>query len=141
MNISDAQTIIQKKIVINRMAIENMNHQIQYCNAIARIQLLTIKLLKEKIKLLNQINPVLEQQITNFTLERQQMCHDTYALINDMDDMTNNTEYMNLCRIVSNMNDKMESLTKKIKTIEDTIPNQQVITNYRVPIEDTCCRD
>ncbi len=136
MNISDAQTIIQKKIVVNRMAIENMGHQIQYCNAIARIQLLTIKLLKEKIKLLNQINPILEQQISNFTLERQQMCHDTYALINDMDNMSENTEYMNLCRIVKNTNDKMETLMGKIKAIEDTIPNQQIITNYKIPIDE-----
>jgi hypothetical protein len=127
---TDAYELMSKKILINRMSIENMKLQIEYGNLSKKLQELNIATCNEKIKLVEQLNGILEQQLNEFTELRQNECLDIYGYINELDSPT--TEFIQTCDKLETARAKMEDLMEKIQKIENTIPNEQVITNYTV---------
>jgi hypothetical protein len=83
---TDAYELVSKKILINRMSLENLDIQIKYANDVMKLQAYTIRSAKAKKKLIEELNPILEKQLKEFCEIRQQECKNIIDNINDIDE-------------------------------------------------------
>ena len=127
MTFSDGYELISKKILINRLSIENLKYQKTYCELFKKIQHMSWLIADKKILLIEQLSSVFEQQLREFTQERQNECLLICTQINELD--TPSAEFTSTCNQLENMRSKMEDLIAKISYLERTIPNEQTITN------------
>jgi hypothetical protein len=127
---SDAYDLISKKILINKLSIKNLQAQIDYSHTSAQLQLLSVKLAREKIKLVKEMTPILEKQLTEFDETRQDQCVDLYDQINKIDNPTE--EWRKLVKKLEKHQEEMCNLLPKIQQIEATIPPSLRVTNFRI---------
>lgn len=127
---TDAYELISKKILINRLSLENLRYQIKYCQFFRKIQDATEQLANKKIQLVEQLNNIFEQQLKEFTSDNQELCLSIYRQINELDTPTD--EFKHKCSILETTRGQMEDLITRIQHIESTIPNEQIVTNYTV---------
>lgn len=125
---TDAYELVSKKILINRLSIENLKHQIKYCQLFRKIQDITESIAQNKIRLVERLNSLFEQQLKEFSADRQEQCLEIYAEINKLD--TPSSEFTNTCSQLDSLRGQMEDLISRIQHIESTIPNETVVTNY-----------
>jgi len=128
--INDGYDLLSKKILINNISIENLNKQIEFSKNSIKLQQMTIKDAEKKRDLIKELNKVLEQQLSEFTSERQDLCLQYYAEINEID--TPSQQFKQLCQKLDNLENMMISLSQKIQYLERTIPAEQLITNYTI---------
>lgn len=124
---SDGYELVSKKILINRLSIENLKYQKTYCDLFKKIQHMTWIIADKKILLIEQLSKIFEEQLREFTQERQNECLAVYEQINELD--TPSAEFTSTCSQLENLRSKMEDLIAKISYLERTIPNEQIITN------------
>jgi valyl-tRNA synthetase len=144
LKVSDAYELVSKKILVNKMSVENLKNQIDFSTKFIKFQVENAKIAHAKIKLVKSLNNILENQLREFTPERQEACMDLYNQINAFDLPT--TDH---CKMLSDCHDcerRMIELQEKIAYIESTMPNEQLVTNYNVNVEQkeppsTCAKD
>lgn len=124
---SDGYELVSKKILINRLSIENLKYQKAYCELFKKIQNMTWIIADKKILLIEQLSKIFEGQLREFTQERQNECLAVYEQINELD--TPSAEFTSTCSQLENLRSKMEDLIAKISYLERTIPNEQIVTN------------
>jgi hypothetical protein len=129
-NVTDAIEIIKKKISINKISIACLDTQIELSHTQAQLNLLTVKIAREKRKLVEELNALFEKQAITFDPERQNKCMDLYKKLNALDNPTD--EYRKLCELIDFNMKKMAEMTRQINTIESSIPQTQVVTNYKM---------
>jgi hypothetical protein len=127
---TDAYELVSKKILINRLSVENLKHQVNYCQLFRKIQNITESIAQSKIRLVERLNVLFEQQLKEFSADRQEQCLEIYAEINKLD--TPSLEFVNACNQIETLRRQMEDLISRIQHIESTIPNETVVTNYTV---------
>ena len=136
---TDAYDLITKKILINKLSIENLNNQIEHSMIIKIIQDLIINIAKEKKQLILKLNNLLEMQLKEFTDIVQVECNDIYRYINELDEPT--TEYIKYAKQIKEVENKMQELNYKIQAIENTIPQTKLVTNYSIKIKQDKCNE
>jgi valyl-tRNA synthetase len=136
---TDAYDLISKKILINKLSIENLNNQIEHSIIIKTIQDLIINIATEKKQLIIKLNNLLEMQLKEFTDIVQVECNDIYGYINELDEPT--PEYIKYAKQLKELENKMQELNYKIQTIENTIPQTQLVTNYSIKLTQDNCND
>lgn len=136
---TDAYDIITKKILINKLSIENLNKHITYASNIKRVQDILINIAVSKQELIKQLNKALETQLKEFTDVAQDECNYLYGCINELDEP--NMEYIRLNKSIKDLENEIRELNNKIQVIENTIPDTKLITNYSIKIKQDNCND
>lgn len=133
LTITDAYSLIKKKMLINKLSARNLSWQIKYSHDAAKMQLLAVEIARAKIKLIDQLNSILEQQLREFCPNRQVECMMLYNALNDLDEPT--SKYKALCQSLEKYNYEMMGLMKKINHMESQIPEEVRVTNYNITIK------
>jgi hypothetical protein len=133
-SITDAHDIISKKILINRMSITNLETQFKFSQESAKLQVLTMKITEKKLKIIKELNIILENQLNEFDEKRQEDCLQLYKKINTLDTPT--PIHINLCKKLNQYEQEMLTLMPKIQYLEQTIPDEKLITNYNIKIKE-----
>jgi hypothetical protein len=128
---TDAYELVSKKILINRMSLENLDIQIKYANDVMKLQAYTIRSAKAKKKLIEELNPILEKQLKEFCEIRQQECKNIIDNINDIDECPDVDYFPTLKSCEKNKNQLID-LSNKIQHLYKTIPNELDVTNYKI---------
>ncbi len=128
--VNDAHDIITKKILIGKLSKSALEKQIQYSNAVIKLQTITSNIATQKKERINILENLFEQQLTNFTAERQQECMDIYISINKLDMTT--IEQRNIIILLESLDCEMKKLYEQIETLEKTIPIDKLITQYNI---------
>jgi hypothetical protein len=136
---TDAYDLISKKILINKLSLENLNNQVESSTTVKKIQDLIINIANEKKELIIKLNNLLEMQLKEFTDEVQIECNDIYGYINELDEPS--SDYNRYIKEIQLLENKMTELNYKIQCIENTIPQTQLITNYSIKIKQDNCND
>ena len=136
--IHDGYELITKKIIIHRASQECLKKQIAFSQAIIALHENSIRTATEKLKLVDQTIPILEAQLTEFDELRQADYTDIIGYINEID---KDPTFPQLAANCSRAEDEFLNLANKIHEMEQTIPDQQMITNYTIKpnISDTDC--
>ena len=132
LKLTDAYELITRKILINKMSVENLEHHSEFYKANIKMLVINMKIAEKKVELINQLNTLLEQQLSEFSAERQKDCMKLYIQINSLDRPTK--QYKKINKDLTRHQDKMLELIPKIQYIESTIPAEKNITNYNIKI-------
>jgi hypothetical protein len=121
------------------MSLENLKLQLNYFQRCKKMQDYSIKTAVDKIELVKKLNTILEKQLTNFDNDRQNECMLIYKQLYDLDNLCNTSEdYIKTIKEINNLDEKMRTLCVKIDQLEATIPNEKIVTNFKVtPKEDS----
>jgi hypothetical protein len=134
LEITDAYEIIRRKMLINRISKELLQTQIRFSHVSAQMQLQIVKISRAKIKLINKLDTIMEKQLTSFTKERQAECLELYNKLNELDTPTDQMKkwYSDL----EQYKECMTNLLLKIQQIENQIPKNTTVTNYKIKPKD-----
>lgn len=127
---NDAYELISKKILVNRMSVECLKSQIAYSHAVAKLQLLNVKVSRQKLELVEKLNKLLEPQLKEFDDLRQDECMELYHQLNELDQPSD--DWKKICDEAEKHQKEMMTLVPRIRSIESTIPPQLMITNFRI---------
>ena len=114
--------LVSKKILINKISMETLQHQILYCSLNRKLQNVIEEVATKKLHLVNELTDLYNQQLTNFTAERDRKSIEVCAKINELD--TPSQEYINVMNNMDSCRRKMEDLILKIQNLQRTIPNE-----------------
>ena len=132
LSFSDAHDLVSKKMLINKIAIENIAAQVAYCKADQQRHNIIIDVCRQKALLLNELNNILEQQLKSFDEFRQNQCLEIYKEINALDEPTGDyIEYSKACEEADN---KLSTGMMQAASIESTIPDTLCVTNYKISV-------
>jgi hypothetical protein len=125
-DLNDGFELFSRKILIMKMSVDSLNKQIEYSTLSKRFQDYSIETANKKIVLTNQIISVLEKQLDRITDARQQEYLQLVGEINKLD--RPNTE---LCNKLEKVRMDMMGLIHRIDQLEQTMPSEQLLTNYK----------
>lgn len=126
---NDARDIISKKILIGRISIESLKLQKEFAVFSKRLQEISHDIASRKIELATELNNLFEQQLSEFSEERQTQCISITRKINELDICP---EARNLQMKLNDINEKIIIFCRRIDELESTIPGQKVITNFKI---------
>ena len=127
---SNAYDIIKQKILINKIYSEIARLQIVYNTALMEIQRYTIDISKKRIELIAQLNSIYEKQLTEFTELRQEECNLIISSIDDLSEPNPHCEELvKRCQVAQ---DSINSLFGKALYLEQQIPKETEVTNYKL---------
>jgi hypothetical protein len=129
-SLTDAVEIMNRKITINNISIDCLQMQIKYATNDRAIQLLFAKKAQKKIDLIHNLNTVLSKQLAEFDEIRQEESNEIYKDLNDIDEP--DEEIYKLIQENKKIAENVESLMLKINSIEKTIPDNKMMTNFKV---------
>jgi hypothetical protein len=130
MNIHDAKQIISRKILVNKMSIEQLQNNTDLIENTILLHKYGLNIISKKKVLVEKINEIMERQLSEFTAFRQEQCNKLYEEINDLDQHTDELKLiMSNCKKYEEL---MLNLQHKIQYIEDQIPKSEIITNYKI---------
>jgi DNA-directed RNA polymerase beta subunit len=132
LSFSDAYDLVSKKMLINKIAIDNIAAQIQYCKADQSRHEIIIDICTQKSRLLVELNNILEQQLKSFDEFRQNQCLEIYKEINALDEPS--SEYIQLSKVCEAADNKLSTGMMQASAIESTIPDTMCVTNYKVSV-------
>ena len=132
LSFSDAYDLVSKKILINKIAIDNIAAQVQYCKADQTRHEIIINACTQKSALLVELNSILEQQLKSFDEFRQKQCLEIYKEINALDEPTD--EYIQLSKACEASDRKLSTGMMQAAKIESTIPDTMCVTNYKISV-------
>jgi hypothetical protein len=130
LSFNDAYEIVSKKILINKMSMELLATQMKFSEISIKMQKHTNNIAGQKIQITNQINILLELQLTNFTDARQSEGLDLYVQLHKLDPIT--TDHRSWLNAMDALREKMINLSGQIDALERTIPNEKLITQYHI---------
>jgi len=141
LNLNDAEEILKRKLLINKMSLVSLEQQIEYSKKSTCLHVITMKTAEEKIKLIKKLNDVIEKQLTEFTQERQNQFNELYIDINKLDAPT--AQFTKLTKELSTAKENMLKIMPKIQYIEDQLPDAKIITNFYIKLnnDNTCSQD
>lgn len=131
--LNDAQDLLKRKLLINTMSIANLKAQIEYSKDSSILQIMTMKTAEKKIELVKKINEIIEQQLKEFTQERQDEFVQLYKKINELDTPT--PKFRELLKRLEKNKEEMLTLMPKIQYLEEQMPNEQLITNFHIKMK------
>lgn len=131
MSYSEVYDLVSKKILVNKMSIENLKYQIQYFEAFKKAQDISIQEAQNKLKLVNQLNSIFEKQLSDFTTERQDECIVLYKQLYDLDTKPSK-ELSAASTVLKDIDNKMRIICTKIESLESTIPNEKLFTKFTI---------
>lgn len=130
LTVNDAYELVSKKILVCKMSKMALEKQTEYSSYVIKLHNYTNELVKKKIDLVNKLENIFEQQLTNFTADRQQECMNLYLQINELDQPSN--EQSAIISKMTLLDIEMKKLYEQIEQIERTIPLDKMITQYAI---------
>lgn len=127
---NDAYDILSKKILINKIALENMQYQKVFLSNCKILQDYNLTTLNKKMECVVKLNELFEQQLAKFTEERQDECILLYKKLSELEQPT--TEVIQVHNVLNETEERMKDLCVKIDALERTIPAEKIITQYSV---------
>ena len=142
MEFSDVYKIMENKILIGKLSIECLNKQLMLNSYLLRIKLHENAIIKEKVKIVNELNSIFEKQMSNFDEVRNLETIDLYMEMNKLDDAP--VEIQVLIKKSEEIAGEINHISQKIQFIESKIPAQKIVTNYKIKRnlgDEPCGRD
>jgi hypothetical protein len=128
--INDAQELLKRKLLINKMSLECLTHQIEFSKQSSILQVLTMQDAMKKHELVSELNPIIEKQLSEFTELRQAECIEIYHQINQIDTPTD--RFREIIGKLDKAQESMCDLMNNIRYLELQMPDQQLITNFHI---------
>ena len=125
----ELKRIIEKKILINRMSLRNLEHQRDYSNAVIMMHQRMKNIADNKIELVKKLNPLYEQQLSNYDPSVEVECHKICAEINMLD--ISQEELNRLTSECEKHSNPMIELGTRIEHLESTIPDFRKFKKWR----------
>lgn len=129
MDLSTAFELMRKKIYCNELYKKSYIIGIETQKHIMEINKKTMENLEYKIRLVDELNDTYKAQMTRFEPSRQDQSLEICKQLNDVDDDDVIKEIKCKIAVLKASNDK---ICQEIKEIEATIPDQQLITNFKI---------
>lgn len=126
----DAQELLRRKLLINKMSVACLTHQIEYSKQCAVLQVMTMKDAMKKLIHVKKLNTITEKQLSEFTQERQDECAVIYVKINALD--TPSDKHKLLIKKLDSARESMCTLMAKIQHLESNMPASQLVTNFHI---------
>lgn len=127
---TDAYEIISKKMLINRMTIELLKHQMEFSKTSMEYNRISTQVAEKKIELIKKLDAIYEKQLKEFDEFRQKDCLDLHEEINELD--IPSQELKIIIAKLNKLENEINNLIPKIQHIESTIPAEQMMTNYYI---------
>lgn len=127
---NDAQVLLRRKLLINKMSEACLEYQIVYSKHSAVLQVMTMKDAMKKLICIKKLNEIAEKQLRVFTQERQDESIELYRQINEID--VPSKKFKSLIKKLDAAREGMCKLMPKIQHLEDSMPDSQVVTNFSV---------
>jgi hypothetical protein len=128
--LNDAYELLKRKLLINKMSLSSLEAQMIYSKEACILQVLTMKDAEKKIKLVIELNEITENQLNDFTQERQDRCQELYHEINVIDTPTK--KFLDTVKRLDEYQQTMLNLMPKIQYLESMMPSQQLVTNFHI---------
>jgi hypothetical protein len=122
--------IIKKKILLHRMALKNLDYQEQYARAVIRFQARMVEVAKAKKILVQQLNPLYESQLSNYTPAVEVQCHKLCASINALD--LTPAELKKYTGDINEYEGPMVQLMNTMEQLERTIPEIATYKQWKI---------
>ena len=125
---NDAMDIIKRKILLNKMLMQNLATNEKLLNANIRLLRTDMKISKKKRLCLEELNGLLEAQLLSFHDIRQRQCakkHLEYLKLDVPDD-----KYTRLLKLSEKYKNQILELYNKVTTFKNLIPKEVDIENY-----------
>jgi hypothetical protein len=127
---SEVYDLVNRQLLIGKMSVASLKLQVEHSELLKQAQDFTINVSKEKIKLIEQLNNLREQQLKEFDEIRQSECNDIIGYINELD--SPGPDFFTLCKKIDAKKCEMNALIEKIMALEATLPNEQTLEFYTI---------
>jgi hypothetical protein len=135
-NFTTAQSLVDIKIQRNNALIELLDTESKILKKGMVINYRWVEHNKEKVDLIKKINDIETQQLQIYCPVRQDAVKDLTEQVNVIDvDIKNTHEEIKKLQI------KCQELLVQIRELNSQIPNQTIVTNYRVPLKNDNCHE
>lgn len=128
--LSEVYNLISKQMLLDKMAIETLKMQKEYCTMLKNAQDYTIGIVDKKINLINDLNKLREEQLKEFDEIRQQECNDIINDINELDYPT--AQSVTIQKQLEETKTKQNTLIEKFNAIQLTLPDEKILDFYKV---------
>jgi len=129
LKISDGYEIIKNKILLNNISIEILNTQKEIYTLNFKIIEINKFTATKKQEHIIQLNKIYENQLNEFCEFRDNECK---FIIEDINKLDENLEATNILKNINKLEDKLKDLLSKYYQIFNLIPDEKLITNYKL---------
>ena len=134
LKISDCIDIIKNKILLNNLSTEMLNLQKNiYENNIKLFQI-NIETANKKQEHIKNLNTLYEKQLNEFSEYIDNECK---FIIEDINKLDENIDANNINKNIKTLEEKLKNLTSKYYYVYSLIPNEKLITNYKIRLKYT----
>lgn len=130
---SEVYGLISQQILIGKMSIESLKLQKEYVKLLKLQHDHSIKLLDEKIKLVNLLNDLREKQLVSFDESRQDECNGIIDEINGLD--IPSASLIALSKKIEKSRSELGSLVERITMLQNALPNEKLLDHYAVTLK------
>lgn len=129
-----AKNLVEIKIQRNNTLIDLLETESNILKKSILVNYRLVENNKEKIELIKKINEVELQQTQTYCSMRQDLVKDLTEQVNN-----NSADIKGLYEEILNLKNNCSKFLTQIKELNDQIPNQTIVTNYKVPVKlDNC---
>jgi hypothetical protein len=129
LKISDGSAIIKNKILLNNISLEMFNLQKSIYALNIKLFEINIVVANKKQDHIKELNKYYEQQLNEFCEFTDNECK---YIIEDINKLDENYEANQISVNKSKLEEKLKDLTAKYYHIMTLIPNEKMITNYKI---------
>ena len=129
LKISDGIDIIKNKILLNNISLEMLNIQKNIYTLNIKLFNLNKNIADKKQEYIKELNKYYEQQLNEFCEFKDNECK---LIIEDINKLDENDEAVVTSKNILKLEDKLKDLTTKFHYISSLIPNEKIITNYKL---------
>jgi len=141
LKISDGVDIVKNKILLNNISLEMLNLQKNIYDYNIKLFHINKEVAIKKQEHIKTLNSFYEKQLNEFSEYNENECK---FIIEDINKLDENDEANNISKNIKIIEDKLRDLTTKYYYISSLIPNEKMITNYRLKYKNnntTCSQD
>jgi hypothetical protein len=129
LKISDGADIVKNKILLNNISLEMLNLQKNIYDHNIKLFHINKEVAIKKQEHIKNLNSFYEKQLNEFYEYNENECK---FIIEDINKLDENDEANNISKNIKIIEDKLRDLTAKYYYISSLIPNEKMITNYRL---------
>ena len=140
--ITDGIDIVKNKILLNNISIEMLNIQNNIYEFNIKLFQINKNIINEKKEYIKKLNEFYEKQLNEFSEYIENECK---FIIEDINKLDENEEANNINKNIKILEYKLNDLTAKYYHISSLIPNEKIITNYKIKYKNnylnTCSKE
>jgi len=127
-SIASDETLIHRKILINKMSLESLKLQIKFSKSSIKLQNNSIEVATKKLPLVQELINLCENQLSKPSQENLDAIQEVCNAINQLDIYT--PEQRKVLTDLKNYENELCNLIEKIKYLENLVPEKEEIDVY-----------